>query len=374
MAVAPLIGVAVGVASTAASISSQNRQVAARNAAISSQISANKQSEQIRRMSAGVQRDLIKQTSQAQKIARQTAFVEEKNQLRQASVQSRLQQQQAVNDLRNQQTEAELQGNAAISQIAAEQQAVEQGLDENYINTLNSIAQTLSQIEDPTDQLENLGSQIDNVTANAIASSGSSGRTSGNLKKPNKQFVAETLNAIANGQQVSAAAMQELVTTEEFNSLVSDIVNIQSGLQQADVNNQVLTARENTNQSINSARTQGRAFRQQVRQARRGSKLNKRIGDTQARLNEQIALGQLESGIALDAAQAAQQRVALAGNASQGSSGFVNAISLASQFTPLLQFAGQGSTRPQQPTINTPGVGSTSSAGTQGVLNLLQRR
>ena len=378
MGATALIGIGLGVATTSASIASQNRQVAAQNRAISNQISANQDSERIRRMSSAVQQQLIKDTSKAESIARQTSFIEQRNQLRQAARQSRNEQARQVDQLQQQQEQNRIQADSAIAQISADRRAVEQGLDERTIDTLRSLSQALSQIPDPTPELENLSRQVDDITANAIATTGVGGRTNQNLRGPNRELVAQTLSAIASGQQVSAAALQELAETEEYNQIVSDIAQLEAGLQVANVGNQLRATEDNTNLAIQRARTQGRAFRSQVGSARQQLRTNRQIANTQADLNRQIALGSLRSGVALDAAQSAQQRAQLAGQSVQGTSGFVNALSIASQFTPLLQFTGSGSTtqQPQQQFITQPpptGVGGALNVGSRNLVNLLQR-
>ena len=344
----PIVGAAVGVASTVNSISQQNAQVRAQNAAISSQISANEQQEQIRRMQADVQRQIIRDQYQVDKIARQTSFQEERQNLRSLARQSRTQQRAQITGLNLQEQESQLQTDAAQAQIDASLAQTGQFTDENTIATLNSLSQALGQIENPTPRLEELSRQVESATAEVLATAGGQGRSSNIARGPNDQLIQETLEAISRGQTISAEVAQELVRTEEFNNIIRQIANTQAGLETAIINQRNQATGENIQLAREGARLEGRAFRQQTRGAQRMNRLTRRIGNEQARTNRAVSEANLITGLALGEAQTAASTAQLSSQRVSGTGAIGTIAGLTQTLAPLAGLIGTSSSSTQQ--------------------------
>lgn len=345
----PIISAAVGVAGTVSGIQSQNAQVQAQNNAISAQISANEQSEQIRRMQADVQRQLINDQYETQRIANHNAFVSERNDLRSLSRQSKTAQRGQIQQLNLQEQQGQLQAESALAQVNAQQRQVEQGINETTIATLNQLSSALGEIQDPTNEIENLANQVESATAQILATSGGRGRTSAAQRGPNQQLIDETLQAISRGEEITAQVAQQLVDTEEFNNLIRQISNTSTGLNTLGIAQQQQALEQNVDFGRQSARLQGQAYRDQINISKDLSRLNKQLTNEQARLNKQLAQGSLITGQALTASQTAAQNAQLASQQVQGP-GLISSIGgITNSLLPLAGLFGTSSTTTQQP-------------------------
>lgn len=404
----PIVGTALGVASTVSSISSQNRQVAAQNAAVSAQISANEQSEQIRRMQNQTQRQIIRRSSEAERIARRTAFREQQNQLKQLTQQARtsasgqiqgarLQEQQALNQVESQADAArlqadlenanvQLQADNAMQQITNQLRDVRNSTSAQSASIMESLANSLAQVPDPTPEVLNAQRELDNIRANVYATAGGRGRTSEIQTGTNRQLLEQTMAAIMQGQQISADAAQELVQSEEFSTFVNELANAQAGLDtqgvardaanlsgsvdfnSSNILGQLELARQaiaqQTDATIGNARFERRALASQARRGKQSNRLSRHIQDRQADINKRVALGGLISGANLTAAQTAAQNAALAAQRQPGV-GLVQGIAgVAGQLTPLLGLFGNSN---PTPTTNPVSFGTTPLGLTQRV-------
>lgn len=376
-AAVPIIAVAASVAGTAASIKARNDQVSAQNAAIDSQISANKQFERIRNIQNEAQRNIIEQEARNDKIARKTQFKAETAQIRLNQLQNEGQAAIQTKRLKLANREAANQANVASNQITGQLDQANQAVDENEIATLNQLSDALASIQDPSGELANLKAQIDNSVAEAIAVNGSRGRSSSTLRSSaNNSVIQQALQSLQSTGSIDAEVAQELANSNEFSDIVRQINNSAAGLQQSALGNQLQSIRNRNDLSIRTTQKNAANLSKQLKGANRLANIDNAIGNKQAQINKQISLGSLITGRQLQRTQSAAQVAQLNSQRASPVGALQSISAIGGQIAPLIgSLTAQQSLQPvtfdkgpQQPLLLSKGPGVPLSASIGGSL------
>lgn len=350
MGAIPIIATAVSIAGTASSIAAQNRQVSQQNAAIGAQISANEQSEEIRKIRNQAQRTILRDQFRLDNQRRQTEFIAARDQLRQLRMQAEAGTNQQVNQANLQARQQQSAVSAQSQQNRAALQGTQSAVQEQQTDVLNQVSTALKQAAGVSEaDLRQAQTGMSSTAAQMRAMSGSRGRTSQMAGKFTPTQIESVLKEVTKSAGVSGEALNQIVQSQEFGEMINQIAEAQAIANERELQAGSRQVEQNRDFSVRGLELANRGLQEQVNSGLRTQRLDRRISNNQARINRQFAEANLITGSALEGLQSAAQNAQLRSQQQSGV-GFISSLAqLAQSASPIASlFTNPTLPQPQQ--------------------------
>lgn len=350
MGAIPIIATAVSIAGTASSIAAQNRQVSQQNAAIGAQISANEQSEEIRKIRNQAQRTILRDQFRLDNQRRQTEFIAARDQLRQLRMQAEAGTNQQVNQANLQARQQQSAVSAQSQQNRAALQGTQSAVQEQQTDVLNQVSTALKQAAGVSEaDLRQAQTGMSSTAAQMRAMSGSRGRTSQMAGKFTPAQIESVLKEVTKSAGVSGEALNQIVQSQEFGEMINQIAEAQAIANERELQAGSRQVEQNRDFSVRGLELANRGLQEQVNSGLRTQRLDRRISNNQARINRQFAEANLITGSALEGLQSAAQNAQLRSQQQSGV-GFISSLAqLAQSASPIASlFTNPTLPQPQQ--------------------------
>lgn len=336
MGAIPIIATAVSIAGTASSIAAQNRQVNQQNAAIGAQISANEQSEEIRKIRNQAQRTIMRDQFRLDNQRRQTEFIAARDQLRQLRMQAEAGTNQQVGQANLQARQQQSAVSAQSQQNRAALQGTQSAMQEQQADVLNQVSSALKQAAGVSESdMRQAQAGLSSTAAQMRAMSGSRGKTAQLAGQFSPSQIERVLQEVSKSADISGEALNQIIQSQEFGDIINEIAAAQAVANERELQAGSRQVEQNRDFSVRGLELANRGLQGQVTSGLRMQRLDRRIGNNQARINRQFAEANLITGSALEGLQSAAQNAQLRSQQQSGV-GFISSLAqLAQSASPI---------------------------------------